>query len=54
MAIDPKENNHYIIQVTNLPPTELVCHCGALFQGPDCLEQMTTHTRFWNERAFPR
>jgi hypothetical protein len=36
---------HVVIRVTNLPPTELLCACGARFVGPDCLDRMEEHKR---------
>ncbi len=38
---DPRP--HYAVQVTNMPPTEIVCKCGERFVGGDVLAKMRDH-----------
>jgi hypothetical protein len=35
--------DHYVIEVENLPPTKIVCHCGEVFTGDDPIDQIKTH-----------
>ena len=46
--IDP-DAAHYVVRVTNTPPTELECKCGMRSEGLDCLNRMTTHVMEGNE-----
>lgn len=39
---------HYIVQITNLPPTEIVCKCGALFTGADPTTEIKEHIKNGN------
>jgi hypothetical protein len=38
---DPRP--HYAIQVTNMPPTEIVCKCGARWVGGDVITNLKAH-----------
>lgn len=40
---------HYVVRVTDMPPTELECRCGLRMEGADCLERMTEHVRRAND-----
>jgi hypothetical protein len=40
--VDP-DAEHYVVQATNMPPTELVCKCGEIMTGDDCLDRMVAH-----------
>lgn len=46
-VIDPNMP-HYVKQVTNMPPTEIVCKCGAIFTGPRCIDLVTAHVHAEN------
>ena len=37
------DDPHYVVRVTNMPPTELECKCGIRMEGTNCLERMTAH-----------
>jgi hypothetical protein len=39
---------HYVIRVTNMPPTELECKCGIRTEGADCLARMSAHVKAGN------
>jgi hypothetical protein len=39
------DSPHYVVRVTNLPPTELECRCGMRKEGPDCLDRMSAHIK---------
>jgi hypothetical protein len=41
---------HYVVRVTDMPPTELECKCGTRREGPDCLDRMAEHVREGNAR----
>jgi hypothetical protein len=41
---------HYVVRVTNMPPTELECRCGIRMEGADCLARMRVHVREGNAR----
>ncbi|HSS11893.1 MAG TPA: hypothetical protein VLL25_18540 [Acidimicrobiales bacterium] len=41
---------HYAVQVTNMPPTEIVCKCGARFVAGDVIRKMKTHMDAENDR----
>lgn len=34
---------HYAVQVTNMPPTEIICKCGARFVGGDVIQKQKDH-----------
>jgi len=34
---------HYAVQVTNMPPTEIVCKCGERFVSGDVIGRMKAH-----------
>jgi hypothetical protein len=44
---------HYVVRVTNMPPTELECKCGTRREGADCLERMKAHVREGNAATAP-
>lgn len=45
MTISPNStgDDHYIIEVTNMPPTEIICKCGARFVGGDVIAKQKQH-----------
>jgi|HubBroStandDraft_6_1064221.scaffolds.fasta_scaffold609744_2 hypothetical protein len=38
---DPRP--HYAAKVTDLPPSEIVCACGQVFDGADPISQIGAH-----------
>jgi hypothetical protein len=43
-VIPQRENRpHFAVQVTDLPPTEIVCNCGARFVGGDVIAKQKAH-----------
>ena len=47
MTDDPRA--HYAAEVTDLPPTRIVCKCGAVFTGWDPITQIGAHMDELNE-----
>lgn len=43
------DDPHYVVRVTNMPPTEMECKCGLRMEGPDCLKRMSVHVHEGNE-----
>lgn len=37
------DSAHYTVQVVNMPPTEIVCKCGARFVGGDVIAKQKAH-----------
>jgi hypothetical protein len=46
---DPRP--HYAVKVTDLPPTEIVCRCGVVFDGADPIAQIGEHMDELNPAA---
>lgn len=44
----PEDAEHYLVRVTNMPPTELECRCGLRTEGPDCTDRMSKHIKEGN------
>lgn len=42
---------HFAVQVTNMPPTEIVCKCGERFAHGDVLTDMKAHVEAGNALA---
>ena len=40
---------HFAVQVTDLPPTEIVCKCGARFVGGDVIAKQKAHMDALND-----
>ena len=34
---------HFLVRMTDMPPTEVVCKCGVTFDGPEPLEDLKRH-----------
>ena len=43
--------DHYAHTVVNMPPTEIVCKCGARFTGDDPIAQIKAHIESATRRS---
>lgn len=41
--IEGEVREHFAAKVTDLPPTEIVCRCGKVFNGDDPIQEIKTH-----------
>jgi hypothetical protein len=47
-SADADDRPHYAVKVTDLPPTEIVCKCGRVFDGADPIGQIAAHMETLN------